>query len=313
MASASPASAEGTGRRYGLMLLALVVLGGILRFGWMDRPCLWGDEAATYRRITGNFGEMLESLRGEGFLPLHYELYWLAHRFFLMTPAAMRMAPAVAGTLMIPAMYFLARQMAHRRVALLAAAFTAGSAYMLIYSRDAKMYMEFWLFQTLSIGCLLWWLRTHRRVAWLAWVASGLAALGLHAAGLIMLAVYPLMLLTGRRPGGKTIALFILGLLLLTSGPAGYYLGFSRWSQASGGVAPGTLDDEQVKPHWGAGGLGWIEPQIRGKSGWELVRHSTTAYLFGWSRAEEYPTDGKVDIAPTILMVAGGTFWCCWG
>src|SRR5205823_5698962 len=59
-----------------------------------------------------------------------------------MSPLAMRFVPALCGTLMIPAMYFLTIQIASRRTALLAAALTCTSAYLLNYSRDAKMYME---------------------------------------------------------------------------------------------------------------------------------------------------------------------------
>src|SRR5205085_1325845 len=92
-----------------------------------------------------------------------------------MTPLVMRLVPAIAGTLMAPAIYFLAIQLANRRVALVAALFAATSAYLLVYSRDAKMYMHFWLMCTLSMASLLWWLRTRSRVSWLCWVAASVA------------------------------------------------------------------------------------------------------------------------------------------
>ena len=56
----------------------------------------------------------------------------------------LRLLPALAGTFMVPAMYFLARQFLGRRGALLAAAFTAVSAFLNYYSRDAKMYEPTW-------------------------------------------------------------------------------------------------------------------------------------------------------------------------
>ena len=105
----------------------------------------------------------------------------------------------IAGVLMIPAMYFLARQLAGRRVANLAAPFTACSAYMLVYSRDAKMYAEFWLFGVLTIGCFVWWLERGGTTGWLAWVACGLAMVGLDTLGLMIVALLPIFLLTSRK------------------------------------------------------------------------------------------------------------------
>ena len=205
----------------------------------MSRPALWGDEAATYSRICGDYQDLIDILQFNGFVPLHYEMYnWIQaglpmwarieHRpvqpavpphtsFFRsfpatkptsqpstqarisvgehpivpggvrMTPIVMRLVPAIAGTLMIPAMYFLAMQIASRRIALITALFTAGSAYMLVYSRDAKMYMHLWLCCTFSVACLLWWLRVRTRISWLCWVAASVAMCGIHAPGAVLL------------------------------------------------------------------------------------------------------------------------------
>ncbi|MCP6264469.1 glycosyltransferase family 39 protein, partial [Klebsiella pneumoniae] len=79
------------------------------------------------------------------------------------TPLVMRIVPAICGTLMVPAMYFLASRLVSRRTALLAAMFACFSAYLLNYSRDSKMYMQLWFFATLHVGCLLWWLDAYRR------------------------------------------------------------------------------------------------------------------------------------------------------
>ena len=249
-------------------LLAITLVGGALRFWRLDAPAIWGDEALTYRRVTGSYDELLRNLRNDGFVPLHYQLYWWVSRGMpvwpravapegvevsggtpvryraalrladvfgvrtanaapggddgsdgydasappdvVMTPAAMRVAPAVAGTLMVPAVYFLAGQVTRRRrVALLAAGLACVSAYLLAYSRDAKMYMPMWLFATLHVGCLLAWLHalgdpsrtaSARRLWWWAWVATGVACVGVHAPGLMALAVDALIFATA---GGR--------------------------------------------------------------------------------------------------------------
>src|SRR4051794_5107713 len=103
-------------------VIALTLIGGILRLIRLSHPPLLFDEAATWTRVTGSFAELLDILRYDGFAPLHYQLYWLMSRIVRLTPAMMRLIPALAGTLMIPAMYFLARQVMSKRVATLAAA-----------------------------------------------------------------------------------------------------------------------------------------------------------------------------------------------
>jgi predicted membrane-bound mannosyltransferase len=133
-------------------VVALTLIGGVLRFINLDQPPLLWDEAATYTRVCGTYQQLIAVLRTDGFVPLHYELYWLMGRLATLTPFVMRLIPAICGTLMIPAIYLLARQVASRRVATVAAALTAFSAFLLVYSRDAKMYMELWLAATLFVA-----------------------------------------------------------------------------------------------------------------------------------------------------------------
>jgi hypothetical protein len=137
----------------------------------------------------------------------------------MMTPFAMRIVPALAGTAMIPAIYFLVVQLTRKEIALIAALFTATSAYMLVYSRDAKMYMHFWLFCTLSVGCLLWWLRARTRISWLSWVAASCAMCGLHAPGAVLLGVELLIFLSHDRQW------WIAGLIMLAGFVAGSMVG----------------------------------------------------------------------------------------
>ncbi|CAN5574565.1 hypothetical protein BH09PLA1_BH09PLA1_03090 [soil metagenome] len=121
-----------------------------------------------------------------------------------MTPFMMRLIPAICGTLMIPAMYWLARELSGRRsVALLAALLTTFSAYLLNYSRDGKMYMDFWLFATLHVAALLWWLRTRRMIPWWCWIIAGTVMIGMHLLGAIVLAIDLIIVLTAKRPHWK--------------------------------------------------------------------------------------------------------------
>lgn len=217
---------------------------------------------------------MVETLRDDAFPPLHYELLWwlkeggplpvvgrIVPGGFYLTPVFMRIVPAICGTLMPLAMYFLGRQLLTRRASLIVAGLTATSAYMLWFSRDAKMYMPLWFFTTLSVACLLWWLRTASWTAWLCWIATALAAVGHQMIAMLVIALTPLIALTARRFRWTTTLLMFAGLAVIGAGPAGYYLGFNKWSERSGGVMPGATGEMNPQADWELSGLNWIGTQ----------------------------------------------------
>ena len=278
------------------ILLLITLLGGVLRFSFPDKPPLWGDEAFTYSRVCGDYREMLDVLAYDGFPPLHYEAYWVLGQWKPLTPRMMRIIPATAGTLMIPAMYFLAVQIVRKKTALLAALFTCVSAYMMVYSRDAKMYMQSWLFMVLNVGCLLWWLRTGLRIAWLAWVATGLAMAGFHLSSLAVLAVEVMILLTNHLRW-RSAVLFIAGVTVIAAAPLGYRLGFQRWAE--------QIDEKGFA--FGSG-VGWVEGYNRGRMGPDLALFAATAHLYSW----EWPSKANQAVKPSLdpdimhgLMIAG--------
>jgi hypothetical protein len=296
------------------ILLGITLVGGVLRFALLDRPPLWADEAYTYSRVCGTYREMLDVLKYDGFPPLHYEGYWLLGRTCRLTPAQMRLIPAAAGTAMIPAMYFLAVQITgRRRTALLAALFTCLSAYLLSYSRDAKMYMAAWLLAALCIACFGWWVRSRLRVAWLAFVACGLAMAGLHLATLAVLVVpVAVMLSVPRRARSwRAWAALAAGIIVIVAGPAGYQLGFNRWSE--------RIDEVGFAS---ASGLAWVETVNMGRSGPDLVVSAGTAHVYGWEwpsvffRALVFRTPTDVTHAYMtgagvlgLLLAAGAVAW----
>lgn len=296
-----------------LALLLIILFGTALRFAYLDHPTLWGDEAATWIRTCGTFQQLLANNKGDGFVPLHYELYWAMGKLWPMNPWRMRLVPAITGSLMIPAMYFLARQLVRPSTALLVALLTACSAYMLNYARDAKMYMEFWFFLTLHMGALLWWLRGGGATAWWTWVASGVGMVGLQSAGWLVVPIELVMVLCGVWRGawwrvGFRWVFFVLGLALVGVGPAVYYWQYNQWMRDSGGIAPGTVESTDAGANWGQSGIAWIEPLTRGKTGPQLVRDSASAYLLGYSRAEELDVDGRIPIEPWVLNTVWGLF-----
>ena len=270
-----------------LALVLLTLLGGATRFSFLNRPCLWGDEALVYWRTSGTYGQMLDVLQDDGFVPLHYELAWAISRVARPTPFVLRMVPALCGTLLIPAVYWLSRQMLGVRPSLIAAALTTCSAFTFFYSRDAKMYAEAWLFATISLAALLSWMRCGGSTRWLIWVAAGCAAVGFHPTGLLLLAASPLMLLTGRTVRWQQGLLLVAGLLVCAAGPVGYYTQFNRWTK--------RIDEMG----WWASGLNWIDEINAGRDGPDLARFAGTSLGMGWS----WPRAADVPLIPHAMVV----------
>jgi hypothetical protein len=286
--------------RYSLwILLALTIFGGVIRYATYDKPSLWTDEAYTFRRVTSTYQDLLDVLQDDGFAPLNYEIYWTIAHFLggaqHLTPFWMRIVPCTWGTLMVPAMYFLARQLASKRASLLVAAFTACSAYMMVYSHDAKMYMLLWLSCATSIGALLWWFRTNLRIAWLAWIAAGIVAGGTHAPGLVLLGIEPLFMLTQRKLTWQKFLMFMLGLAVIGSAPGTHYFAFNRWRE--------KVEDNGWNS---ASGLGWVPQVLSGRTGPDMALYVATAYLFSWEwPRESYRIDDPSNRPDPSLRVAG--------
>jgi hypothetical protein len=356
-----------------LLLLLLTLLGGVLRFSYLDKPPIWFDEAATYARTCGTYLQMLDALEGAGFGPLHYHAYWwikhgmptwgriepvrvpalvkgdgiptykrgadkkgmvdakdlkplrplVASGNVNMTPFMLRLIPAICGTLMIPTMFWLAMELTGRRaVALLAAGMTACSAYLLNYSRDAKMYMDAWLLVAVNVASFLWWLRTRRGVPFWCWVVSGAAMVGLHLVGAAALTIELLILLTA--PASHWRSLRVLPVAV--SVPF-VWLGRVGWAaarrrafepRAACGACWARLRRSwrdfrmptivpflagvaliAVGPYgyfvefnryakrindagWQGSGLHWIDAYNRGRSGPGLAQYAASAFMTGW-------------------------------
>jgi 4-amino-4-deoxy-L-arabinose transferase-like glycosyltransferase len=254
-----------------LALLLITLIGGAIRFTHLAEPTLWNDEVLVYWRTCGTYQQLIDILRNDGFGPLHYELHWVLAQHFKPSPIVLRAVPAVCGTLLIPIIYFLARQMLPRSTSLVAAAFAACSGFLIVYSRDAKMYMDTWCFMTLSAACLLWWLRTRRTTAWLCWIAAGAAACGIHASAMPVILLSPLFLLTQRSPHWKQALLTVAGLAIIFAGPIGYYFKFNR------------VIDNVEEDGWGRIGISWVGVVNRDMTGPQLLRKGATALGMGWA------------------------------
>jgi hypothetical protein len=159
-----------------LALLALTALGAIPRV-IVAHQSLFADELSTYWiSVTHSLGGVLSLLYSSGRIkhaeitpPLSFVASWLATRLG-NSPELLRLPALLAGTATIPAVYALGVRSIGRRGALLAAAVTAFSPFMIYYSAEARAYGLMMFLVACAVLCLLAALDSGR---WRYWVLYG--------------------------------------------------------------------------------------------------------------------------------------------
>ena len=63
-------------------LVAITVFSALLCFIRLSTPPPLTDEAFTFWRTCGSFSQMLDTLRLDAFMPLHYQIVWVAMKLF---------------------------------------------------------------------------------------------------------------------------------------------------------------------------------------------------------------------------------------
>ncbi|MHB8694967.1 MAG: glycosyltransferase family 39 protein [Solirubrobacteraceae bacterium] len=157
---------------------ALTVLGAVVRLG--AGRSLWLDEATSVAQAKMPFGAMLTSLRTIDVQPpLHDALLWLLTHAFGDSAAIVRAPSLLAGTLLIPLLYALGRDLWDRRTGLISAALASGAPFLIWYSQEARMYALFMLWAALALWAQVRILTGTRRrpVGWWALYTAATVAL----------------------------------------------------------------------------------------------------------------------------------------
>jgi uncharacterized membrane protein len=151
-------------------LTAIIVVGAFLRLTGLNRQSLWFDEIDVVVRAQRPMGTVLRTFIAEGENgPLYNLMLAIWIRIAGVSEIAVRFPSAVAGTLAIPLMYYLARRLAGPTTGLLAAGLLAISPYHVWYSQEAKMYALIVLLALASSTSLVEALERNRRLWWAAY------------------------------------------------------------------------------------------------------------------------------------------------
>jgi uncharacterized membrane protein len=203
-----------TKRNVALLVLAGVTLAGLALRLAIPRG-IWLDEAISIHQAHLSFHDLFENLQyGDRHPPLHHVVLWLTVKAFGDGELAVRIPSIVAGTLAIPALYLLGRELYDRRTGLVAAAFGAASPLLIWYSQEARMYAFVELFGLLALWTQLRAIRNPNMGNWAAYILATAALLWSHYFGLLLIVVQQLIwvgVLIHRRNTGEPIRAHAIG------------------------------------------------------------------------------------------------------
>ncbi|MFZ0731821.1 MAG: glycosyltransferase family 39 protein [Candidatus Sulfotelmatobacter sp.] len=184
------AQPESTGAFTWLAVLLLSAAALAIRLWCLACKPFWFDECFSVEiaRISwGNFSHLL------WWREANMSLYYLVLRIWLhfgQSPFFIRSLSAVIGAATVPAVYWLAKILYDRRVALIAAALLAFNAYDVRYSQEARSYVLFVLLAAISSGFLVSWLREPTPRSRTGYIVFSILAVYAHFYALLLIAAH---------------------------------------------------------------------------------------------------------------------------
>jgi uncharacterized membrane protein len=181
-------------RNTALMILGGLILGGLILRLAVPRG-IWLDEAITIHQARLSLHDLFRNLYfGDRQPPLYHLVLWLTIRVFGHGEFAVRLPSLIAGTLVIPVLYELGRELYDRRTGLLAAGFAAISPMLIWYSQEVRMYEFTAVFGLLALLTQLRVIRNSGSMAnWAAYILATAALLWSHYFGLALVIVQQLV------------------------------------------------------------------------------------------------------------------------
>jgi Dolichyl-phosphate-mannose-protein mannosyltransferase len=209
-----------TSRHTALLVLAGLILAGLALRLAVPRG-IWLDEAISIHQARLSLHDLFRNLyNGDRQPPLYHLTLWLTIRAFGHGEFAVRLPSLIAGTLVIPVLYELGRELYDRRTGLIAAAFAAVSPVLIWYAQEVRMYEFVALFGLLALLTQLRAIRNGTMLNWAAYILATAALLWSHYFGLLLILVQQLIfvgVLVHRRRSGQPIRTLALGFAYCTA------------------------------------------------------------------------------------------------
>jgi mannosyltransferase len=215
-------------------LVALTVLGAVLRFATIAHQSYWVDEATTVHELRLSLGGLLHEIRvNETTPPLYFLVAWVWAKVFGTGEAGLRSLSALFGIGLIPLAYLCARELISRWAGVLAAAFAAVSPFLIWYSQEARAYAMFAVFCGLSFLFFVRQRRGPNRRDLVLWTVFSVLAVLTHFFAGFLVAPEAVALLWWQRSRAVVVAVAVVALvqaalLPLAAGDTGHPLGWIK-------------------------------------------------------------------------------------
>jgi uncharacterized membrane protein len=156
-----------------IFVAILTAVGGFLRFYNISYNSIWGDELYTLMFAETSLINIWSSFATDCHPPL---FYWFEHIIlqFGTSELHLRFIPALAGTLTIPLVFIVFRQIVSDISSLIITTFVALSKFHIYYSQDARMY-TLWLF-VFMISLYYYFKATHKPHDAISWAMFGITS-----------------------------------------------------------------------------------------------------------------------------------------
>ena len=178
-----------TSRRTARLVLAGLLLAALALRLAVPRG-VWLDEAITIHQAHLSLHDLFRNLyHGDRQPPLYHLTLWLTIRAFGDGEFAVRLPSLIAGTLLVPVLYELGRELYDRRTGLFAAAFASVSPLLIWYSQEVRMYELAALFGLLALLTQLRVVRNPTMLNWASYIFATAGLLWSHYFGLLLIGV----------------------------------------------------------------------------------------------------------------------------
>jgi hypothetical protein len=203
-------------------IIALIVVGGILRLVGITHQSLWLDEAYSAYLAAHRFPQILAFVSSSD---AHPPLYYLVLHVWMVvgrSELTLRALSAGASLGAVALTYELGRRLANSRVAFLAGALMAISAFQVWYAQEARMYALTTFAVLVAVWALVRACETRRALFWVIYTCAMLAAIYLDYTAFF---VYTALLVWFLRAGWRRAE---IRMPFVISGAA-LFLGYLPW------------------------------------------------------------------------------------
>lgn len=171
---------EPTRRQGALLLLAITLIGTLLRVLTLNSRSFWLDEATSVRQASWTLPVIFERMSKNVHPPLFHILIHNWVRYVGRDEVAFRSFALILGVLAIPLAYWVGTTIYNRRVGVFSAATVALSPYFIWYSQEARMYTLMLVFAMLSTGSMYRAIQSRTGRWWVAYALFTTAGMFTH-------------------------------------------------------------------------------------------------------------------------------------